>query len=328
MRYFSERFNKRTFLNLSKTIVFVLVIAILFFGFSQLFMPKTNKDMRDKSANGFLGEPENTIDILIVGDSESYSSFIPLQMWNEYGITSYVCGTPSQTLDYSLDFLRKAFVKQKPKFVVLETNAVFRAFSVKTAILTRADQWFSIYRYHDRWKKISLRDFHFKVENNYIENDKGYRMGTETDAADFSNYMKPTKEKINIHKKNKAYVDKIARLCSENGAELIFISTPSTKNWNFKKHNAIAELSREMNLEYIDLNIKKEVPIDWSKDTKDKGDHLNYSGAVKVTGYLGAFFNQKGKLEDHRHDSNYAEWGKAYNHFQKTCEKIKKSKEK
>ncbi len=51
-------------------------------------MPKTNKDLRDSSANGILAEPAGTIDVIIVGDSEAYCTFIPLEMWNDYGITS------------------------------------------------------------------------------------------------------------------------------------------------------------------------------------------------------------------------------------------------
>lgn len=327
MRYFSERFNKRFLKNASKGLIFVLVLAVLLYGFSQILMPKTNKDMRDRSANGFLGEMPNSIDILIVGDSESYSSVIPLQMWNEHGITSYVCGTPLQTLEYSLDFLRKAFSNQNPKMVVLETNAIFRSISLKSIILTNADTLFPIYRYHDRWKKISLSDFSFDVKNDYVENDKGYRMETLINAADSKNYMKPSNEKAVINNKNKRYINRIAKLCQENGAELIFLSTPSTRNWDCKRHNAVDELAKEMNIEYVDLNmLNKEVPIDWEKDTKDKGDHLNYSGAIKVTKYLGDYFSDKNIFTDHRQDSDYSEWSKAYDNFMKTCEKIKKSK--
>ena len=124
MSYFKERVNKRFLLHSCKAVVFILVILGLLFALSPVFMPKTNKDLRDSSANGILAEPAGTIDVIIVGDSEAYCTFIPLQMWNDYGITSYVCGTPKQTLDYSEDFLRKAFKSQKPKVVVLETNSV------------------------------------------------------------------------------------------------------------------------------------------------------------------------------------------------------------
>lgn len=322
MSYFTERINKRLVKNGIKSIVFVLIIALLLVGLSQIFMPKTNKDMRDKSANGILGEPENTIDIVIVGDSESYSSVIPLQLYNEHGITSYVCGTPSQTLAYSLDFLRKTFEKQSPKIVMLETNTIFRAFTLRAAILTKADEYLPIYRYHDRWKKISLRDFQFNVENDYIVNDKGYRIETKISPADTKNYMKPTQKKELIKQKNKTYLKKIIDLCNANGAELMLFSTPSTKNWNYKRHNAVEELSKELNLEYIDLNtLTKEVPIDWSKETKDKGDHLNYDGAVKVTKYLGEVFSSKDIFEDHRINEAYKSWSKAYDNFIESYEK-------
>ena len=85
MSYFKERVNKRFLLHSCKAVVFILVILGLLFALSPVFMPKTNKDLRDSSANGILAEPAGTIDVIIVGDSEAYCTFIPLQMWNDYG---------------------------------------------------------------------------------------------------------------------------------------------------------------------------------------------------------------------------------------------------
>ncbi|MDE6110707.1 MAG: SGNH/GDSL hydrolase family protein [Eubacterium sp.] len=324
MSYFKERINKRLLIHSIQAVAFFLIVAFLLFALSFIFMPKTNKDLRDKSANGILAEPAGTIDVVIVGDSESFCSFIPLQLWNDYGITSYVCGTPMQTLDYSADFLRKAFENQKPKLVVLETNAIFREFSFKSAVLLRADEKFSIYRYHDRWKKLSLSDFSSNVENNYIENDKGYRIYDGVKSGDTSSYMKPSDEKEKIPVKNKPYLQNIMQLCEENGAELMFVSTPSIKNWNSARHNTMIELTEELGVEYMDMNVlNKEVPIDWTSDTYDAGDHLNHVGAKKATAYFGEYIHSKNILEDHRNDNAYSDWNKAYSNFLVTVEKSK-----
>ena len=109
-----SRFLKHTL----RCVVFLAVLALLLTGVSQLVRPKNNTrsdGIHDPAANGILGEPDHTIDLLILGDSESYSAFIPMQLWQQYGYTAYCCGTSRQTLYYSEAFLHKAFQKQSPK---------------------------------------------------------------------------------------------------------------------------------------------------------------------------------------------------------------------
>ena len=67
---------------------------------------KFNKDTLENKAawwnpevpEGPGKEPKNTIAVLVAGDSLTYSSVSTLGLWNQYGITSYVCGQPGQML--------------------------------------------------------------------------------------------------------------------------------------------------------------------------------------------------------------------------------------
>ena len=139
-----SRFLKHTL----RCVVFLAVLALLLTGVSQLVRPKNNTrsdGIHDPAANGILGEPDNTIDLLILGDSESYSAFIPMQLWQQYGYTAYCCGTSRQTLYYSEAFLHKAFQKQSPKLVILETDVIYIDFSYGSMLLQEAGDLFPVF---------------------------------------------------------------------------------------------------------------------------------------------------------------------------------------
>lgn len=146
-------------------------------------------------AYGILGEPENTIDVIFIGDSESYCSFNPQQIWKEYGITSYVCGTPAQILPYTNELITQVFEKQSPKTVVLETNVIFRKSTKESAIFNKIEQQFPVFRYHDRWKSLSIDDWKLEYDYSYTNKQKGFRPKKDIVPADATEYMVYTAEK-------------------------------------------------------------------------------------------------------------------------------------
>lgn len=299
--------------------VFAAGLLVILFLLSLIAMPKDNTfaaGIQDVKANGILGEAENTIDVLILGDSESYSSIIPLQLWQEHGITAYICGTHGQRLCYTQEFLEQAFKTQQPKIVILETNAIYRRISFKHSVMNKAERTLPIFRYHNRWKSLSLRDFNFTVDATHKERDKGYWYRTNFKKASTTEYMKPSGKTAKISSKNGRYVEQISDFCREHGAQLLFLSTPSTKNWNAQRHNGIEKFAKQLDIEYVDLNtLQTQVPIDWQADSRDGGDHLNYNGAQKVTTFLGQFLEEKGILPDHRQDKAYSSWDADYAAF-------------
>lgn len=313
---------RRLMKNALRSMLFIGGLAILLFAVSQLLIPKNNTaddGMQDPSANGILGEHEKTIDLLILGDSESYSAFIPMKLWEQYGITSYCCGTSGQKLCYSEEFLHKAFRNQSPKVVILETNAIFRDFTFGDMLLHRANMTFPIFTYHNRWKSLKLNDLNMAANYTYIEHAKGYQFSTIVSPADESGYMKKTDALANIPRRNQVYLERMKDYCEENGAKLIFVSTPSTLNWNMARHNATQAIANELEVEYVDLNLmKQQVPIDWKRDTRDRGDHLNHFGAEKVTSYIGKYLSDIGLLPNHKGEEQFSNWDIALKTFNET----------
>ena len=315
---------KTCILPLAKGACFLSLLCALLLAASFLFMPKNNHKAfgmgnDELVAGGILGERENSIDVLVVGDSEAYSAISPMQMWEEHGIAAYLCSTSAQPLYDSYRYLRQALAHQSPRVVILETNAIFRTYKLSDYVLSRAKVLFSVLQYHDRWKTLSANDFGGTAHYTWTDDLKGFRFHSKVNPADTRQYMQPTDAVQEIPLLNRACLSEMITLCEENGAQLVLVSTPSTLNWNYARHNSIAALAKEHGLPYLDLNTMTEtVPINWKTDTRDRGDHLNYKGAVKVTRFLGQYLREQYDLPDNRGAADYAAWNESLQHYRNT----------
>lgn len=298
-----------------KNFLFVGIFVLILIFTSKLFEPKNNTDkagMNNPIINGYLSEKDNTIDLLFLGDSEVYSSIMPLMIWEENGISSFLGAKSAEKLSFTLSFLNKFLYKHKPKIIMLETNCIFRKTSPGDFISTKMMDQFPIFEFHNRWKKLTLRDLDFSKKYTFIHKSRGYFKKDKISKSDDSKYMNFDKGKETIPFFNKYYVEEIYKTCKENNIELILYSTPSTKNWNYKKHNTIEELSKELNIEYLDLNTKEhDVGIDWKKDSYDKGDHLNIFGATKTTKYISKYLKENKKIKNKKDNPKYKKWDEA-----------------
>lgn len=303
-----------------RAVLFLAVFALLFQLITPLFVPKNNAKymgIHEDEAKGFLGEAPDSIDVLFLGDSEVFSTFIPLQIWRDHGITSYLCSTGDQVIYQSYAYLKRMFQYHSPKIVVFEANALYRDFGLAEMVSYELEEVFPYLRYHDRWKSLNSEDWGGKVEFRNLIRDKGYTYRTRAIPADDADYMIPVEDSRPISSLNVWYFEKIRTFCEEQGAQLLVVSAPSTTNWDYYHHNGVEQMLQGKNIPYVDMNLMQEqIPINWQMDSYDGGDHLNYAGAVKVTDFMGRLLWDTGLFADKRQEAAYATWNAALEEFQ------------
>ena len=292
------------------SICFVLVLVLLLLLLSYCFYPRNSKDatMQEVKPAGLLAEKENTIDALILGDSEAFTAFSPVLMYSEQGFSSYVCATASQYVSLTKSFVNDALTKQTPKVIFLETYSFYRKMRADNAFMTKLQNKFSIIEYHNRWKSFFSLPSEQNSDYSWTDDLKGFKYANLTAPVKPKKYMKASKQIKEIPAANVECIYAINDVCKSKGIRLVFVSSPSQKNWNYEKHNGIQELADRLKVDYIDLNLEPSIQIDWRKDTADRGDHLNLKGAHKVSSFFAKYVSQRYDLPDHRNDKAYSDW--------------------
>lgn len=323
------------FSKIMKPLSFALAFILIVTGLGYLFAPKFAPDIDaatylEKSSKAIFNEEKNTVDFLVVGNSETYTTISPMEIFNKYGYTGYVSGMPGmriQDVYYNLEDIYKV---QKPKVVLLEVDTAFRYYggTVKQLQMT-AEGWLKrilpLFENHNRWKNM-IQGTLVGYEKFVTDKDplKGYNYRTRIRKYNPKQWMKHTDDVEKMHDINKLYLEKITKICKENGSQLVLYSAPAPKNWSYEKHNAIQKYADENNLAYVDLNLAvDELGIDWNKDYWDNGDHLNVTGAMKTTKYMGEFLHNNCNLEDHRGDSAYDSWNNSWEDYNKVISEDK-----
>ena len=95
---------------------FLIILSVL----TLIYLPKW-KDLDAELMRGFYQEEENSIDVLMLGSCNIYSSYSPIIAYDKSGITSYVYASPDQELVISYHYLKEALKTQDIKLVVLES---------------------------------------------------------------------------------------------------------------------------------------------------------------------------------------------------------------
>lgn len=312
--------QKKTKIILSFVISLIALCLLLTF-LTKLLIPKST----DPRERGLIEEYYADVkegrehQVIFVGDCEVYESFTPPTLWDEYGITSYIRGSAQQLIWQSYYLLEETFKYESPKVVVfnvlsmkygepqkeeynrmtldgmknssIKHNAIKASMTDEESVLS---YYFPLLRYHSRWKEVTGDDFKY-VFNQPSVSHNGYLMMTDvkpmTSTRKPENLLDYTLPQICFD-----YLNKMEKLCRDNGAELILIKSP-TNSWKYwwydKWDEQIVKYAAEHGLAYYNFINNEEIGIDWSLDTYDAGLHLNVYGAEKMTSYFGKLLVEK-----------------------------------
>ena len=298
---------------LLKCIAFFIILILLLLVISYILVPKNNTKeagMEEPEAMGIVGEKKDSIDVIVYGDSEPMASIMPMKIWDKYGITTYVCAHAGQTLPDTCRMVYDTLKNQHPKLVILEANNSYIPTSITVPAARVVNELLPITEYHNRWKSLKPEDFFGPINYTYTHPYKGYYYVGATDSAqNYENYMTYSEEKEAVPFMSKLYIRFIKYLSEKNGAKFMMISVPNINNWNYARHNAMKEFTEQEGIEFLDLNyLKDELNIDWQTETGDKGEHVNYKGALKVSEYLADYLNNTNLCKNRKDDPDLSKW--------------------
>ncbi len=316
--------SKITSKKIRRIVSLILCIVLSFGVYMYICMIVTPKDIKDSGGQlyyrgmGFLAEPKNTLDVMVYGNSDVYSGFAPAVLFEKYGITAYASGRPRQTMENINPLLNQTLKTQKPKLAILETDCFYSKNNMQpdsTNILL------SPFVYHSRWKEIKVRDFHdFPDRKESMDINKGFIPSDiifETNHNE--DYMgSPDSAPKPLPKENEQHIRTFIEKCQKENIKVMLLELPSPSSWTYAKHNAVKEIAKQYNVEFVDLNVPTaNYNLDLKTDFRDNGNHMNIHGAKKSTEYIGKYITADSScsIKDKRNDKKYKRWHKVVAHY-------------
>ena len=295
----------------------------------------------------FYNQPENTVDVLVLGSSLGNAGINTSILWNEYGIAVYsLCGAE---VPYwvSYYYLEEALKTQTPKLILIDAKAsmysadystrgrtIHATFGIRdplvrlkaiAACVAPADLLSYVLAFpqlHSYYTQVNAESFMYPPDNgDRGPNWKGYIEYTVTEQHEKPSVVWPgTKKPINTRQAE--YFRKILELAQANGIPVMLVGFPNPDyaydHGYYMSLWAIAEEYGVTGINYNDPDLwrglrdkyddpKLQTTLLYSSDFAD-WQHLNLKGSVTFSYRLGYDLKQLYDLPDRRGDEAYITW--------------------
>lgn len=294
----------------------------------------------------FLNHAED-YDVLFVGDSLVINGIFPMEMWEDYGVAGYNLASYGNTIPVTYWSLMNALDYADPQVVVIgikdvekryklsgSSSDLHTAFDGYPLSLTKIraiedltddpdamddagvryadmkwEYYFTLGKYHDRWSELGKNDF--QPELNI---QKGANM--LVDVAEAEEYeIIDEWEATEENGCGFDYLRKMIETCIDRGIHVLLVHLPYPASDSAQRHaNAVISIADEYGVDYIDF-VNLDQVVDYGTDCYDERNHLNASGAKKVSDYLAQYIVDHYGIPDRREHEAYTHWWADYDQY-------------
>lgn len=310
---------------------FVILLAITAYLAVSILSIKSEHGVDQSS--GIYWQPENSIDVVMMGTSHVHCGINTGLLWENFGIASYDYSAAEQPLWMTYYYLKELYKYQSPEVIVLDVYAPARfkedyqykwiseniygmRFSLnKLQMLLVSVEFQNLHKYfpsfaayHSRYDDLEAEDFEtFFWNSQEKEAFKGY--------TPYFSIWPQERPEISVNEKNgltlksEKYLKKIIAYTKEKESKLVLIVSPYIVTTEDKTtYNQIADIAEEEKIAFIDFNkYYDEMELDFDADFNDPS-HLNYWGSCKFTDFLGLYLSQNVRVPDRRGEEGYRSW--------------------
>lgn len=307
-----------------------------------LLVPKYMMTTKEGALTGEYYANAGNNDVIFIGDCEVYENFSPITLWEEYGITSYIRGSPQQTIWQSYYLMEETFRYETPKVMVFNVLAMkydtpestgsqsrreaynrvtldtmrwssSKLSAIQASMTQEERDWEGLYsylfpllRYHDRWSQLTQEDFAYWLKREPVS-DNGYLMQAGVKPM-VDAHVSPPLADYSFGQTCWDYLNKMTELCKAHDTQLVLIKAPILYPvWWWEWDAQIRQYAKENGLTYINMiQSLEDIGIDWQTDTFDTGLHLNVYGAEKTASWFGKILSEECGIPDRRGEEDIA----------------------
>ena len=323
------------------SIILALVLCTL--AVQNLFF--SNRDANSMRVQGFYLEEKDSLDVVFLGASDVFAGYSAALAYEDYGYTSYPFVIDSSSVTLWKSQLKEIYSRQSPQMIVIEINGVLyedekdifkdagvryyvenmplTANKIETISSLQLEDdvpsyYFPIIKYHSNWNNPEFMQRSF-------ENLKYLGEGPSKLKGFFSYSKYETDNKlIKINDPYKCsalneiaekYLIEFLDYCKENKIDnIVFTRFPHriTTEGSLDRYyrcNEAEKIIKEYGFDFLNYERdNSDIGIDFDSDFYND-DHLNVTGAVKMTNYLGKvltdFYGIKGSALSNNNTKNW-----------------------